>query len=384
MPDKTVGVTLRSYVVGFGDCILARIPDGAKTRHMLVDFGRAPGQGSSAEQFEAIARDIKRFCGGRLDLLVMTHEHLDHLEGFLRERRHFDQIAVSHVWMGLPSSPTYYSDYAGCEPLKRLRALAADLAGKTRSLSPQLRSLVENNVSNAERVEYLRGMEKRGAAVHYLARGKVPRGSNPFDAVGVEILAPEPDVSVYYPAGKARSLAAAAEVASGLPRSGDWWTFPEARRVDAPRNLSDSDWARLRGAIKGGGVRAARFIDKAQNNTSLCFRLTVGGRRLLFTGDAELESWEVMRKKHGDEALGPVDFLKVSHHGSVNGTPDELLDVLLPLSRRDQAVALVSTKSGAYGTENPVPDRGVLDELGRRCRRVYNTDGGEGHVEIQL
>ncbi|MGC4120948.1 MAG: hypothetical protein QM765_41510 [Myxococcales bacterium] len=386
MARKTLGVTIRAYVVGFGDCILARIPDGTKTRHVLVDFGRAPGQGASGEQFEAIAQDIHEFCGGHLDLLVMTHEHLDHLEGFLREKEVFDQIEVDHVWMGLPSSPTYYSDYPDARQQKRLMELAASLADGRgiRALTPQVRTLLENNVSNADRLAYLRNMKKRGAKVHYLARGVVPKGCSPFKAVKVDVLAPEEDVSVYYPASRVSSVVEVAKVADGGGED-DWWSFSEVEKLEAPKNLSESDWTRLHEAIQGGNLRAARFIDKAQNNTSLCFQLTVGGRRLLFTGDAEIESWEVMLEKHDEGVLGPVDFLKVSHHGSRNGTPDDALDRLLPRSRKDRAKALVSTRSGTYGTANPVPDRDVLAELRKRCAEVYNTDGSGGlYVQLTL
>ena len=42
MPDA--GIRVRSYNVGFGDCFLVTVPDGAATRHILIDFGNAPGQ----------------------------------------------------------------------------------------------------------------------------------------------------------------------------------------------------------------------------------------------------------------------------------------------------------------------------------------------------
>ena len=51
--------------------------------------------------------------------------------------------------------------------------------------------------------------------------------------------------------------------------------------------------------------------------------------------------------------LKPVDFLKVAHHGSHNGTPMDLLDTLLPKSRAAKAKVLVSTKKNVYGTKNP-------------------------------
>ncbi len=377
-------ILIRSYVVGFGDCILARFRDGKTVRHMLVDFGRAPGKGGGTSMFAPIARDVEELCGGRLDLLVMTHEHLDHMEGFHHQRRIFDRLRIGHVWMSLPSRPGYYDDYPDARPQKRLRELAAAML-RTRGLfeDPGMRSLLENNLSNVDRLEYLRDLAKKGTKIHYLARGSSPRPS-PFTSVKIEILAPEKDVSVYYPTGKVHSFAAAAAIDAGARSGGDWWSFPRARQVAAPANLSESDWTALRAAIRGGSVASARFIDRAQNNTSLCFVLTVGGKRLLFPGDAELESWEMMARKSA-AALAPVDFLKVSHHGSHNGTPLDLLDRLLPRSRKAKAVALVSTKSKVYGTENPVPDAHVLEELSARCRKIHTTDGvPDLHVDVEV
>jgi hypothetical protein len=135
------------------------------------------------------------------------------------------------------------------------------------------------------------------------------------------------------------------------------WQFQRVERAGAAEygGISTSDLERLRRAIREDGVRAARFIDKAQNNTSLCLLIEAAGKRLLLPGDAEFESWAVMEKKCGAD-LKPVDFLKVAHHGSHNGTPLELLDCLLPARRKAQAQVLVSTKRQVYGTKNPVPD----------------------------
>src|SRR5262249_36619416 len=83
--------------------------------------------------------------------------------------------------------------------------------------------------------------------------------------------------------------------------------------------------------------------------------------------------------------LKPVDFLKVAHHGSHNGTPLELLDRLLPVKRKAQAQVLVSTKRQVYGTKNPVPDDSLLKELKSRCHKLVTTEGVAGRgVELSL
>jgi len=383
-------IEVRGYVVGFGDCVLLSLPDGAETRHVLIDFGTAPNDPPSLVRFPEIARDIEKQCNGKIDLLIVTHEHLDHLEGFYREREIFNHMDIERVWMGLPSHPDYYRDFPRAKLQKKLRDGLTGFARKVRNngtaLDPAFHSLVENNLANRDRLDYLRKLGKRPIA--YLARGQAGEASV-FKNIRIRVLAPEPDVSVYYSVNAREraltmALAAAASGGEKLARSngadeGFDWAFPAVARASSAQRggISASDLERLRRAVHEDGVTAARFIDKAQNNTSLCLLIEAAGKRLLLPGDAELESWELIERKCAAK-LKPVDFLKVAHHGSSNGTPLELLDRLLPARRKARAQVLVSTKRKVYGTENPVPDDSLLEELRSRCRRLVTTDGAAG------
>jgi len=102
------------------------------------------------------------------------------------------------------------------------------------------------------------------------------------------------------------------------------------------------------------------------NNTSIVFCIEWHGNRLLFTGDAEEQSWEVMKQSN---VLKEVDFLKVSHHGSHNGTPDPaILDIILPPDSKEGQFALVSTAENVYDT---VPDDETLRIIEERCEKLY-------------
>jgi beta-lactamase superfamily II metal-dependent hydrolase len=79
------------------------------------------------------------------------------------------------------------------------------------------------------------------------------------------------------------------------------------------------------------------------------FSLEWRGWRLLFAGDAEVRSWQTMNR---EKVLKPVHLLKVSHHGSHNGTPaDELFDAILPEVALDdrERHAVISTWTNTYG-----------------------------------
>jgi competence protein ComEC len=108
-----------------------------------------------------------------------------------------------------------------------------------------------------------------------------------------------------------------------------------------------------------GPARAVTGTRSDVNNNSLVVAVTVGGVRLLLTGDAETEEQLTLRS-----APLHADVLKVAHHGSAYQDP-EFLDAVAP------RIALVSVGAGNdYGHPSPV----VLARLTRGGARVVRTD----------
>ena len=91
-------LVVRAYNVGFGDAILVSVPeatggDNEETRHLLIDVGNLlAGEGNQDEVFTGVVADIAERTGGVVDLYVMTHEHLDHVQGLLAAKRAGDGI----------------------------------------------------------------------------------------------------------------------------------------------------------------------------------------------------------------------------------------------------------------------------------------------------
>lgn len=96
------------------------------------------------------------------------------------------------------------------------------------------------------------------------------------------------------------------------------------------------------------------------NNDSLVIRLSVGEDVVLFTGDAEVTSQEVLLE---DPVALRADVLKVPHHGGATS-----LDAFLTAS--GARVAVVCTGANDYG--HPVPS--VLATVRSTGARVYRTD----------
>src|SRR5436305_6351589 len=118
----------------------------------------------------------------------MTHEHLDHMEGFYREREFFDAMQVDRVWMSLPSHPNYYAEYPLARLQKKLRDGLKSFIDHSRraglAFHPTFQSLIENNIANPDRITYLRKLGN----VAYLARGTATEAEKSFANIRIKIL----------------------------------------------------------------------------------------------------------------------------------------------------------------------------------------------------
>ena len=91
-----------------GDCFLIRLARGAAKSHILIDCGMLLGSPAAKARMGAVAEDIRHVCGGRLDLLVITHEHWDHLSGFDQAADIFfdpKKLAIDQIWMAWTEDP---------------------------------------------------------------------------------------------------------------------------------------------------------------------------------------------------------------------------------------------------------------------------------------
>lgn len=97
------------------------------------------------------------------------------------------------------------------------------------------------------------------------------------------------------------------------------------------------------------------------NSNSVVVRLTKGDHCMLFTGDAEEPTEQMLLQK----GLEPCDVLKVAHHGSGHSSTQRFLDALQPRH------AIISCgKDNKY--KHPYPE--TLERLERVGAAVYRTD----------
>ena len=107
------------------------------------------------------------------------------------------------------------------------------------------------------------------------------------------------------------------------------------------------------GGAAGGGVSGARGDDGASwevlqagpgdaNDASVALLVRVAGLDVVALGDLEDAGQAALARTLGERGTGPVDVVKVAHHGSATQS-DRLAQVLAP------TVALVSSGENTYG-----------------------------------
>ena len=92
-----MSITLRAYNVLFGDALLVSWDEDDGAHHAWVDFGNFHNDANAV--FEKVYNDVLSRTGGKLDLLVITHRHLDHMEGFFSLRKRFKaDFTIQRLW----------------------------------------------------------------------------------------------------------------------------------------------------------------------------------------------------------------------------------------------------------------------------------------------
>src|ERR1043166_4445628 len=169
-------IRIRMYRPGFGDCFLLRFGSGKNAGHVLIDFG-AHMHGEIGTM-DKIMDDIEKETQNKLDLLIATHAHRDHISGFGKFAARFAKFKITEVWLPWTDNPKdpvastftrkHLALYAKIESHLRL-ALGATEADPKYALALDALSNLRGN--EAATSELARGFGT-GAAVRYLEAGK--------------------------------------------------------------------------------------------------------------------------------------------------------------------------------------------------------------------
>jgi len=338
---------------------------------VLVDCGvHARGDiGTIAD----VARDVEQQCGGKLAVVIATHEHQDHLSGFAKCADVFSRIEVGEVWMPWVLDPANnQSARLRLANLQVAQELGQRLAASDEPAHQVSKDIVMNLVGNAAALDVLRGGFASRAPVKYLKAGDQLTAPGAISGLTVKILGPPQDeefLAKMNPPAQNHYLTGAGDSGSAgdqiVPFAEKWSCPPDDLRklIDFP----PQDEEAVRKSAQGSPEALAAALDHAINNTSVVALMSFGGYNLLFPGDAQWGNWYWAEEKEDLLALlGSIGFYKVAHHGSFNATPKDALEAMPQDGHDGRAfVAMVSTQSKPWPSIPRIPLISALKEKTR-------------------
>lgn len=350
--------TIRTYRHGLGDCHLITLHGkNNATYRILIDCGVILGTPDAKTLMTGVMDDVYRESSGKVDLLVATHEHWDHVSGFVQAAASFAMLNVGEVWMPWTEDPNDQQAKqlleAKGKALKLLHDASLHLQGGVSfDDNPLFTSLSEffgmaagattrdalEAVRKKVMLKNLRYCEPKDPPVNLadvearifilgpprdpdLLKRVNPRKSadESYDtalaAFGVDV---EPSITF---ADEQAPFAAIDSMNIGDAQASEFFSQmyfegPAWRRID-------SDWMMAADDL-------ALALDSMTNNTSLVLAIELGGKDvLLFAADAQVGNWlswpEHKWKVDGKEVTGEdlmrrTIVYKVGHHGSHNAT----------------------------------------------------------------
>jgi hypothetical protein len=369
----TSGLRVRMYRTGFGDCFLLSLGQAATGDHLLIDFG-AHMHGEIGTM-DPIMDDIEEVTKKKLALIVASHAHRDHISGFGKFADRFAKFEIGEVWLPWTDNP---DDEAASALQEKQRSLYDRLEGhlrltmKATENDPRYAaalSALANLRGNAVALSALSRGFGTGAKIRYLKAGQ--KLTKPADVAGLsaEILGPPADktfLSRMNPPPHQRFMTTPTDI-SGVVHPFLQFEMP-VTDPDFPKIIEEKqpvisaeDLLSLHTLAEAPADRLALVLDSVRNNTSLVIMFRYRGKALLFPGDAQWGNWQSwIGTEEASRLLGEIDFLKVSHHGSDNATPVDVVNQLRP----NGLAAMVSTQVTPYPT---IPRQPLLEALEKRC-----------------
>jgi beta-lactamase superfamily II metal-dependent hydrolase len=375
-----VSINVRMYNVGFGDCFLLTIPAADRSRKILIDCGKhkLSSTGPKLSRIvQQVLTDIREEDGERrIDVVVATHRHLDHVQGFALESDAWSGTRVSEVWMPWTEDPVDPQARNICERQSR-RAIRVRKGIAALSLQPEeqeyLLGYAGNNLTNAAAMEMLHN-GFAGSPV----RRFFPNAETTTQSFQTDIL---PDVEVFV-LGPPRSEEVLAEMdppneesffsawessfadseTHQRPFSQQWCidraTYEERIGSSLEKQFRAQSEPYLGKAFDQTGMEIAARIEAAVNSTSLVLLFHIGSAWLLFPGDAQWGSWNaILQNPDAVQMLSKLSFYKVGHHGSHNATPVSFAKEFLNKNVR------VMLPCGPVAQWPTIPRQGLIDLL---------------------
>lgn len=337
------------YRHGLGDCFLLSFPkqEGGQFR-VLIDCGLISVASNPKEMMTRVAKNIAAESGGHLDLVVLTHEHWDHVSGFSEQQaqsifeREFQIDRVWYAWtedknnelgkkLRREREARARAVHRAAIALKtqlttgaRLKSLLTFLGIEDASTEPLATKEVGTTGKVRQAFDYLAG--RRGIEVRYCHPKDEPLQLPGVPGVRVYVLGPPEDERLIKRSDPTAKGQEVYEIASGLAMGESLlaaFSRLSADKTDVPNddrdcpfdkylqrqpeasnavlngliletwNSAGDEYRRIETDWMNAAETLALALDKHTNNTSLvlAFELVDSERVLLFAADAQVGNW---------------------------------------------------------------------------------------------
>jgi hypothetical protein len=353
-------VKIRMYRQGLGDCFLVTLPRSGDQPdyNILIDCGVILGTPDPGTMMTNVLKDVSTVSKGKIDLLLATHQHWDHLSGFIQAGDIFDSLNIEKVWMAWTEDPD--DELAKALARERNAALQAlRFAGSRMLVSGDLETADELagfagffGIAGAASTQTALDKVREKGAVRYCSPKDPPCHLEDPD-VRLYVLGPPPDKKLIRQTLDTKQdpetygiqgqmLGADVMAAANLDEHLSPFSTLHAIPMQVARSMSFfqenyfgangnvDDWRRIDTAWLDNSSELALALDSATNNTSLVLAIELrDGDVLLFAADAQVGNWLSWqdlkwdiagREVKGPDLLGRTIFYKVGHHGSHNAT----------------------------------------------------------------
>lgn len=401
MTSKTTpakNVIVRMYNVGFGDSFLLFFPapDG-RTRKVLIDCGvhmastnkKALGMKEAVAQIIADATDPDGVP--RLDVVIATHRHRDHVHAF--EKPEWEEVEVKEVWMPWTEHPTNPkakeirdSQSKAASRVKKAaeKKFQMSVTAAERKEAEKAMILASNNLVNKKAMAMLHAgfsSQKTFGKRRYLPEraGGESFESPALPGVTVHAIGPSHDPKVI------SSMENDSEFYHLMMThfdSSEMKTQPFRSEWRIPRRQFNANAKYKHLALSENEIKAvsefnsvdafgaAAKVEGAVNGTSLMLMFEIGSAFLLFPGDAQWGTWEAaMENEKWAALLEKTTFYKIGHHGSHNATPVKFVEEIL----HKGIWALACTGPTAAWTDI-IPRPKLMKKLREKSKKVVRSD----------
>lgn len=391
-PQAKSSVIVRMYKVGMGDSFLLMFPEVKGRRpKVLVDCGYHTSSVNPPPMKDVVARIIEDVTDEkgvpRIDVVVATHRHQDHVRGF--ENQAWADVEVGEVWMP-------WTEHPKDKEAKKIREQQSISSSKVHTaakhkkllaLTPAERekmekamSLTANNLVNFKAMKTLHeGFSKN---VPFALRRYLPEkeGGHTFETkllpgVKVHAIGPSRDLEMIttrdieeemYHLMRATATSADEE---RPPFRAEWKLTPtQFKAAYSHLGLTKKEMEEVGRAGESNEFAAAAKLDWSVNNTSLMLMFEIGKNFLLFPGDSQWGNWNHALNSDWRELLEKTTFYKIGHHGSHNATPVTFVEKVL--GKNFWAMAC----TGKTSKFPEIPLDTLLDKLREKSDRVVRSD----------